>query len=235
MTRGIRKGAPNRPALWVALFLLPLNAFGSSSIGAYVSPHLGYSWHQLKALQIEESFLSGSGEDQPLDPQPEVGSKGKYDGGGFTVGVSGGIRLFDLRLGLLYLWTPLQVDGTSRDYRYSSDYRSAVGEKYIDSGSLDFHRVLVDIHYAIPVWRFEVDLQTHIGAVLLGESDMRIGNDIEIKKGISGDLGLGLSFSAFDFLSVGVEGYFGFLMFVGNYKGVYGIVGGVGGFAQFSI
>lgn len=217
--------------------LLCSQAFGSSGVGAYLVPHFGYSWNRFHALEIEKSFLGAAGngeaDEEPTEgDRPRVGSKAQYRGGSFTFGVGGGLRLFDLRLGVLYFYASPAVEGYSVTYQYSPEKMRATGSKLAQAGGVDVHRVLADIQYTLPVWRFGIDLKTRIGAVMLRESNME---SIDVSQGFSGDFGLGLTFSVLDFLSLGIEGYFGVLSFSSRYKGVYGIVGGLGATIQLMI
>ncbi len=228
------------------VFLLSSLAFcngarAADGVGFYLEPIVGFSRVTVKTLEIGKNFIT-SGDDDPhddveadwsaVDPnevQGSVGRKAYFAGAGFSAGAAAGIKLFSLSLGGAYIWDSVAMDGYSKRYRYRPEKNRATGRKFLDSGTIDLHRVMVQIKYGLPLGRIEVNFQTRIGVLYLDEGPLLLGRAIDSGSGFSGDVGIGLAFSVASWLSVGVSGYFGFFSFSGDYEGAYGTIGGMNG------
>ncbi len=227
---------------WLALAVLvaaaataPMNADASDGFGVYLYPYAGYSWLKLKSLEIDEAFIAPpEGEIEiPVDPnfgdaRRSVGRQSNFRGGGFTLGGSAGIRIFSLGLGVHYSWTPVEVEGYAKHYHYFPDLARAGGRKFLDRGVLDTQRVLFEVQYRLPIWRFEIAIRTRIGSVFIDDNGLAVGRKLDTGGGFTGDLGASIVFNVVKPLSIGIDGWFGFFSFDGAYEGVYGSCGGLG-------
>jgi hypothetical protein len=213
-------------------------ADAADGIGVYVKPSLGYSWITLKTLEIETTFVRPPIDDEgdPIDDKAEfdpddarrsVGRRTYYEGGGMAVGISGGVHLFDLWLGVNYSYLPVELDGYSKRYRYEPDKVRATGKRFHDKGVAQLQRVTAELRYGLPIWRIELSFQTRVGGIFIDEGPLIMGRAVESGAGYTGDLGIGLGFTPFRYLTVGVSGWFGFFSFTGKYDGAYGTVGGL--------
>ncbi len=217
----------------------------AENVGVFLEPEIGGSWVRIKSLEIEQSFIAASDSDdadnddwESVDPgsvQKTVGRKSYYTGSGLSLGGSIGLKLFNVNLGVAYLWDSITLDGYSKRYRYDPMKNRAGGRKFWDTGVADFHRVMAQIGYMLPIWKLHLKFQTRIGAIYLDEGPLIVGRAIDDASGFAGDLGIGLSYSPFTFLSIGIEGYFGFFSFSGTYEGAYGTIGGLCGNIAFHI
>jgi hypothetical protein len=227
-------------ALGCSLFatLVAGEAHAAGGIGAYLEPTAGYTWINLKSLEIETTFVRPPLDDdgEPVDDQADfdlddarrsVGRRTHYTGGGGTIGISGGVRLFDLWLGINYSYIPAEMDGFSKRYRYEPEKVRATGKKFEDSGTAWFQRLTAEFKYGLPIWRFAIDFRTRVGAIYVNSGPLIMGRAVESGSGYTGDLGGGLSFTPFSYVAVGVTGWFGFFSFTGKYDGAYGTVGGI--------
>jgi len=213
-------------------------ALASGGVGAYLEPSVGYTWINLKSLEIETTFvrppldedgdpINDEADFDPDDARRSVGRRTYYTGGGGSFGVSGGLRVFDLWLGLNYAYIPAELDGYSKRYRYEPDKVRATGKKFVDDGTAWFQRLCLELKYGLPLWRFSIDFRTRVGAIYVNSGPLIMGRAVESGSGYTGDLGAGLSFSPFSYVAVGVTGWFGFFSFTGKYDGAYGTVGGI--------
>jgi hypothetical protein len=247
-----RRTVPSRwriaaPAAAVAIgaLLCCSSAVGAENIGFVLEPTVGGSWITIKALEIDKAFITAADEDEQtgddwesVDPdaiQRSVGRKSYYEGSGFSLGGSLGLVLFNLTLGVAYAWDSVTLDGYSKKYRYEPDLMRAGGRKFWDTGVADLHRVMARVSYSLPIARFRIKFQTRIGALYMDEGPLIVGRAIGDSSGFAGDVGLGLSFMAFPFLSVGIDGCFGFFSFSGAYEGAYGTMSGIYGTIGFHI
>ena len=212
------------------------SARAAEGVGFYLEPLVGFSRVTVKTLEIEKSFITSKDDDpddgveddwsavDPNEVQGSVGRKAYFAGAGFSLGAAAGIKLFSLSLGGVYAWDSVTMDGYSKRYRYRP-----TGRKFLDSGTIDLHRVMAQVKYGLPIGRIEVNFQTRIGVLYLDEGPLLMGRAIDSGSGFSGDVGIGLAFSVTSWLSVGVNGYFGFFSFTGDYEGAYGTIGGMNG------
>jgi len=223
----------------VAFVLAGWGVAAGENVGFILEPEVGASWVRIKSLEIEKSFITATDPDEDdlddwenLDPdslQKTVGRKAFYEGSGFSLGISGALKIFNVTLGVAYIWDSVTLDGYSKRYRYEPDRNRAGGRKFWDTGVIDLHRVMAQVGYLLPLWKFRIKLQTRIGTIYLDEGPLIIGRAIDDTSGFAGDVGVGLSFHPFAFLSIGIEGYFGFFSFSGQYEGAYGTIGGICG------
>ncbi|MBW2278887.1 MAG: hypothetical protein JRF63_15445 [Deltaproteobacteria bacterium] len=127
-------------------------AWATGGVGVYLEPSFGYTWINLKSLEIETTFVRPPIDDDgdPIDDEAEfdaddarrsVGRRTYYTGGGGSIGVAGGLRLFDLWLGVNYAYIPADLEGYSKRYRYEPDKVRATGKKFDDAGTAWFHRL----------------------------------------------------------------------------------------------
>jgi len=227
-------------ALWVGLAatLVAGGANAAGGVGIYLEPTVGYTWINLKSLEIETTFVRPPVDEygDPIDDKAEfdaddarrsVGRRTYYTGGGASIGVAGGLRLFDLWLGINYTYIPADLEGYSKRYRYEPDKVRATGRKFDDEGTSWFQRLTAEFKYGLPLWRFSFDIRTRVGGIFINSGPLIMGRAIEAGSGYTGDLGAGLSFTPFSYFAVGVTGWFGFFSFTGKYDGAYGTVGGI--------
>lgn len=239
-----------RIAIGFSLALAAISIAGpagaADGIGFYLKPSVGYTWVNLKSLEIETTFVRPPLDDDgdPVDDQADfdaddarrsVGRRTYYTGGGASLGASGGIKLFDLWLGVNYTYVPVEFEGYSKRYRYEPEKVRATGKKFGDSGTAWFQRVLAELRYGLPIWRFEVSFQTRVGSIFVDSGPLIMGRAVEEGSGYSGDLGGGLAFTPFPYVTIGVNGWFGFFSFTGKYEGAYGTVGGIDALFIFHI
>jgi opacity protein-like surface antigen len=231
---------PSTIALATALIAVGASApaVAADGIGFYVKPSVGYSWITLKTLEIETNFVRPPLDDEgdpiddnadfdPDDARRSVGRRTYYTGGALTLGISGGLHLFDLWLGMSYSYMPSDLEGYSKRYRYEPEKVRATGKKFNDEGVAQFQRVMLELRYGLPIWRFEIDFQTRVGAIYIEDGPLIMGRAVDSEAGYTGDLGVGLAFAPFRYLKLGVSGWFGFFSFTGKYDGAYGTVGGI--------
>lgn len=231
---------PRHIALLVALGASAAagECLAAGGVGVYLEPTAGYTWINLKGLEIETTFVRPPLDEDgdPIDDEADfdaddarrsVGRRMYYTGGGGSFGIAGGLRLFDLWLGVNYAYIPADLEGYSKRYRYEPDKVRATGKKFNDEGTAWFQRVTAEFKYGLPLWRFTVDIRTRVGAIYVNSGPLIMGRAIEAGSGYTGDLGAGLSFTPFPYVAVGVTGWFGFFSFTGKYEGAYGTVGGI--------
>ncbi len=233
------------PLSAVALAILSLLAAGrvdAGGFGAYLKPTFGYDWMTLKSLEVEQGFLS-----PPLDPETgdideeaaeelalssarrPVGRKSFYEGGGVSTGVAAGFRFSSLRLGAEYAWSPVQMDGYSKRYRYDPEKLRARGRRFLDEGTITVQRVLCVLEYGLPFGPVEIMARTRVGGVFLDEGPLIMGNSVGRGAGFAGDLGLGCELAILSWLGIAVHGFYGFVSFSGKYDGAFGSLGGIDG------
>ncbi|MCP4677627.1 MAG: hypothetical protein GY854_19350 [Deltaproteobacteria bacterium] len=215
----------------------PGKARAADGFGAYFTPSIGYSWFKLKSLEIDESFIKPP--DEALDEENledldfsdakrSVGSKSSFKGGGATIGGSAGVRIFSVCLGAHYSWTPVRVEGYAKNYHYFPELARAGGRKFLDRGVIDIQRILFELKYKLPIWKFEIGLRTRVGTIVIDDNGLAMGRTVDSDMGFTGDLGASLAFFPVSFFSIGIDGWFGFYSFNGIYEGVFGSAGGLG-------
>jgi hypothetical protein len=225
-------------ALALTALTLSCAAQAADGVGFYVQPTAGHTWVSLKSLEIETNFVRPPLDDtgNPIDDKADfdaddarrsVGRRTYYTGSGPAVGVAAGLSLFDLRLGINYSFMPIEFDGYSKRYRYEPEKVRATGMKFNDSGVAPLQRLTAELRYGLPIWRFTVDFRTRVGAIYVDSGPLIMGRAIEAGSGYTGDLGAGLLFTPFSYVSLGFVGWFGFFSFTGKYDGAYGTVGGL--------
>jgi hypothetical protein len=124
---------------------------------------------------------------------------------------------------------PVNLHGYSKRYRYDPDRVRATGRKFLDEGRLELQRVQLEVRYGLPLWRFELALQTRVGGIFIDEGPLLIGRAAGRDNGFTGDFGAGVGFAATGWLTIGLTGWFGFYSFTGSYDGAYGTVAGLDG------
>jgi hypothetical protein len=215
----------------------------------YVTPAVGAAWLRVKSMEIEKDFVSFTVDDENVDELASedkvVGFKAFYTGSGVTPAISAGIKIFSLGLGFHYAYTALKTNkghpedkktgGYSKEYRYSAEVKGAVGESVYKTGTIGVKRILFELWYGLPVWRFEIVFTTRIGGVVVDPGELEIGRAIKTKNGIGGDIGMRLEVYPLDFMGIGIGGWGGFFAFAGTYEGTYGSGAGFGGNLTFRI
>lgn len=223
-----------------ALLLAGGSVRAADGIGLFLKPTVGGAWVTLKTLEIEKTFIrppdAEDGDEEPDfgdftedDARRPVGRKAYYEGSGLAVGATAGVRLFSLWLGVNYSWMPVNLRGYSKRYRYDPDRVRATGRAFVDEGSAEFQRIQLEVRYGLPIWRFELALQTRVGGIIVDEGPLLIGRAANGDNGLTGDFGAGISYAALGWLTLGITGWFGFYSFTGAYDGAYGTVGGLDG------
>ncbi len=225
----------------LTILVIPKEPDAAERIGFYASPSIGFARYRFKGLEIEESFVKKTEETENIDtsggvPDIEeesvvsVGRKANYDGSGVTIGIGAGIRLFSLSLGVHYDWTPVNVEGYWKDYQYIAELERASGAKVKETGKIHVQRVLFELIYGLPIWRFELGFRSRVGAVFIDNNGLPMGRAAEQGSGFAGELGLCIEYYITGYLTVGLDGFYGILFFYGDYEGVYGTGGGLDAF-----
>lgn len=214
------------------------NAVAGKVAAFYVEPHLGAAKLLLRAVEIENSFVSAVAQEEAAlewtDINRDVGiaSVGRmiaYEGSGLEMGLTAGIKISGLKLGFTFTRIHATFTGYSKRYRYSPELMRAQGRKYWDSDTLPVYRLLGTVKYGIPIWRTVVNFQTRIGGMIVKNTSLVVGRAVEEQGGITADVGLELSLRPNKWLSVGIMGYGGIFAFVGKYEfGMGGVFGGNG-------
>jgi hypothetical protein len=219
-----------------ALVLAPDLGAAAELFGVYLEPWVGGTWQQFKALEIDETFLKKN-PDEELEKErfleenkaAVVGTRATYQGSGPTFGASGGLRLSSLRIGVHLNWTLIHLEGYSKRYRYDPDALRARGRKYYDERDIDIQRILFELGYALPIGILELIFRSHVGGISFDSQSLVMGQAVESGRGLTGDIGVGLSLALASFLSAEIGGWFGFYAYTGKYDGAYGTLGGIVG------
>jgi hypothetical protein len=225
----------------------------------YARPAIGVSWFKLKSMEIDRDFVTYTeGEENDGDPWTTddleelteedivAGAKSFYTGSGFTAGISAGLKIRALGLGVHYAWAGIKTNkgkegdkktgGYYKEYIYSAEIKGAYGPQIFQQGTIKVKRVLFEMSYGLPFWKFELMFITRIGTVYIDEGNLQVGVILEQKDhGIAGDLGAGLALYPLDFFGFGLNGFGGFYSFTGKYEGAYGVLSGLTGFIVLQI
>ena len=229
--------------------LVPTVSVAFDGVKLYATPAVGVNWLRVKSMEIEKSFVSlssdGSAVTELASEDQVVGAKSFYTGSGVTPAVSAGIKLFSLGLGFHFAYTAMKTNkgnekdrktgGYYKEYRYSSEYNSAIGENQYQQGTIGVKRIMFELLYGLPVWRFEFVFTTRVGGCMVDPNKLQIGRAIRTKNGIAGELGMRIEFYPLDFMGIGIGGGGGFFAFAGTYEGTYGGGGGFSGNLTFRI
>ncbi len=217
------------------------------NIKFFAKPAIGVSWFRIKSMEIDQQFIAqapeegdGPGLEDLASDDKTVGAKAYYTGSGLNVGVSAGIKIKSLGLGVHYSFASIttregndnntKIGGYYKEYQYYPEYNAAYGEKQWQQGTIKLHRVLFELNYGLSFWKFELSFNTRIGSIKIDDGGLQIGRALEDKdRGFSGDLGMSLTLYLLDFLGFGLGGYGGFYMYSGKYEGVYGLITGLTG------
>jgi hypothetical protein len=237
--------------LYVALIVMLFSTASSAFDGVklYATPAVGANWLRIKSMEIEKTFVSLASDNTSVtelaNEDQVVGSKSFYTGSGVTPSVSAGIKLFSLGLGFHFAYTAMKTNkgqkgdkktgGYYKEYRYSSEYNGAVGNNQYQQGTIGVKRIMFELLYGLPVWRFEFVFTTRVGGCMVDPNKLQIGRAISTKNGIAGELGMRIEFYPLDFLGIGFGGGGGFFAFAGTYEGTYGGGGGFSGNLTFRI
>lgn len=231
--------------VWSFFLLLhstsPANA--SRTAAFYLEPHLGFVSIRLRAVEIENSFVAAINYDSEddeswdeIDPEGIIAPVGRmvsYKGTGMDMGIEAGVKISGLKLGLSYSWLNVSFSGYSKRYRYMPELLRAGGQKLYDTSNFSIYRIMGSMRYGIPIWKFLLNLQTRIGALIVGDTALIIGRAAEEKAGFTGDVGLEFSIRPNKWISVGIMGHAGFFAFAGKYEGAMGGVFGGNGVFSF--
>ena len=228
----------------------------------YARPAIGISWFRLKSMEIDRDFVTYTEDDLELEEDPwteddledfieeeedlVVGAKSFYTGSGLTAGISAGLKIRSLGLGIHYAWAgiktnkgqegDLKTGGYYKEYMYSAEINGAYGPKNYQQGTIKVKRLLFEMSYGLPIWRFELMFITRIGTIYLDEGQLQVGRALEKKDhGLTGDLGAGIGIYPLDFFGFGLNGFGGFYSYTGKYEGLYGIISGLTGFIVLQI
>lgn len=222
--------------------LMPIAAFAGKMAAFYVEPHLGAATIIMRAVEIENSFVTSVSKEEvilewsDIDPAGVIAPVGRmisYKATGVETGISAGIKISGLKLGFSFCVINASFSGYSKRYRYMPELLRAGGRKYQDSDQTPVFRWLGTVKYGIPIWRVQLSFQTRIGAMAFGNTSLIIGRAAEEKGGITADVGLEASLRPNKWFSVGVMGYGGLFAFTGKYEGAMGGVFGGSGVLGF--
>lgn len=230
-------------ALLVCLF--PSTGHAFDGIKLYATPSLGAAWLKIRSMEIAKEFVSFTVDDETVNEDRVVGAKSFYTGSGITPGISAGLKIKSLGLGVHFAYTAMNTNegkpgdtktgGYYKEYMYSAELRGAVGENEYQQGKIGIKRILFEMSYGLPVWRFAFVLTTRVGGIVVDPGDLEIGRAIATKNGFAGDLGARLEIFPLDFMGIGIHGWGGFFAFSGTYEGTYGGGGGFGGHLTFQL
>jgi hypothetical protein len=210
---------------------MPKASMGFDGFNLYVRPVLGVSWLRIRSMEIDRDFVNYTEAEAAEDEDPMtveeledlasedqvVGAKSFYTGSGFSAGFSVGLKLRSLGLGVHYAWAGIETNkgkegdkktgGYYKEYKYSADIQGAYGPQEYQQGTIKVKRLLFEMSYGLPFWRFELMFITRIGLALY----------------------------PVDFFGFGINGFGGFFSFTGTYEGAYGIITGLTGFIVLQI
>ncbi len=210
--------------LW-ACFALPGRAPADTLVGAYVEPWIGGVGVDYKSLEIKKSFVTST---EPPDPAgadgdtDDVGLRSRYEGGSASFGVSAGLRLKALKLGVHAAWSSPRFDGYWKSYRYSPELKRATGQKVYAGGEVKLNRVMFEVAYGFPFWRFEFGFITRIGGVAFRPKELEVGPSVD-ERGLCAEMGARLDFAVVRYVSIGFAATVGGFVFDGSFDGAFGV------------
>lgn len=219
--------------------LVPSRGLAEVPVGAYLEPWMGGVKADYKSIEIERSFVTSTesggdeGADIGVDPDA-VGMRTRYTGSSPVFGISTGLRLGGLKLGLHAAWSSPRFDGYWKSYRYSEELGRASGQRVYGGGEVGLDRVMFEVGYGVPVWRLEIGFITRIGGVAFRPGDLEVGRSLD-DTGLCAEMGARLDFSVVRYVSVGFGATVGGFFFDGVYDGAFGVYRTFSGIVSFRL